>query len=194
MKNKISSFAYVSPNAIFGKGNIIMDGVIIRDNVVIGDNNIIFPNAMIGLTGEVKGETEPNGKVIIGSDNTIRERVSIHSPSRSKETVIGNGCYIMNGSHIAHDCKLYNDVVLAPYVILGGMVEVGYHANLGMGVRINPRNKVGKVCMIGSGAVVTKDVPNFEKWSGVPASKMGYNIIGMQRVGLSPQQIDIICE
>ena len=192
--NKYHNTANISPNAIIGKGNTFMEGVIVRDNVTIGDNNIFYPNSYVGLMGEVKGETEPTGRVVIGSGNTIRERVSIHSPVRTELTFIADNCYIMNGCHIAHDCFLAEGAVLAPYVTLGGMVNLGFKANVGMKATINPRLSIGDICMIGSGSVVTKDVSNYQKWAGVPARQMGYNKIGMQRAGLSPQQIDIICE
>jgi len=193
MKNKISHSAIISEDAKFGKGNVIKEGVIIRGNVVIGDNNIFEPYCVVGKVGECKGEVEPKGTIIIGDNNHFHEGVSIHSPVRKAITIIGDNNYLMNSTHIAHDCKIGNHVTIAPMTILGGVSEVGDHSNLGMAVKLKPRAKIGRCCMVGMGAVVTKDVPDYQKWAGVPARQMGYNIIGMQRLEMGATEIKNIC-
>jgi len=193
MKNRIHPTAQISPDAQFGEGNIIKEGVIIRGNVVIGDNNVFEPYVIVGKVGECRGETEPKGKVMIGDNNHFHERVSIHSPVRTPVTVVKDDCYVMHNCHIAHDCIVNSGVTMAPMCILGGVVEVGYRANLGMSTVVKPRKKIGKLCMIGFSAAVTKDVPNFETWVGNPARFRGYNKVGMERAGMSKEQISKVC-
>jgi UDP-N-acetylglucosamine acyltransferase len=181
MRNKISDFAYVSPNAILGEGNVIEEGVVIRDNVRIGDNNHISPYVTIGLAGEVRGENEIKGKVVIGDNNVIREFTSIQSPQRYDFTQIGNNCFIMDKTHIAHDCIVGDNVTIAPMVTLGGCVHVGDYTNLGINSSIHQRLIIGESCMIGMGSIVTKHISNYETWYGNPASFRGYNLVGLRK-------------
>lgn len=179
--NKIHDTAEVHPNAILGKNNTIGAFTVIEANVRLGDNNIISHHVTIGTAGEVRGENDIKGKVYIGDNNVIREFTSIQSPQRHDFTQIGNDCFIMDKCHVAHDNILGNGVTLAPSVCLGGVVLVGDYANLGMGSIIHPRLIVGEGCMIGMGAVVTKDVPNNETWVGVPAKGIGFNLRGLAK-------------
>jgi len=174
--------AHIHPNAVIGKNNQFGAGVIIHANVRIGDNNKIGAYTTIGTPGEcLDNNEEINGHVIIGDHNVIREYVSIQSPVREKLTKIGNGCYIMNKTHIAHDCELGDFVIMAPFACLGGVVKVSDRANLGMGAIIHPRKKIGKLCMVGAGCVVIKDVPDYRKVVGVPAKDIGWNMRGMEK-------------
>jgi len=180
-RNNISDFAFIHPNAIIGKGNTIEEGVIIRSNVIIGDNNHISPYVTIGLAGEVRGENEIKGRVVIGNNNVIREFTSIQSPQRFDFTQIGNNCFIMEKNHISHDCIVGNNVTIAPMVTLGGCVNIGDYTNLGINCSIHQRLTIGESVMVGMGSIVTKDIPNYEKWFGTPAQFKGYNLIGLKR-------------
>ena len=90
-------------------------------------------------------------------------------------TLIGDNNYIMHGCHIAHDCKLMDEINIAPLTSLGGFVKIFSYANLGQGVIVHPRLNIGKGSMIGMNATVTKDVPKFETWAGTPAKFLKMN-------------------
>ena len=181
--NRIEDTAQIHILTKMGKGNCIGHGVVIEKGVVIGDNNYIGSYTTIGTPPEFRGGTT-KGKVIIGNNNVIREYVSIQAPYHTKETKIGSDNYIMNKTHIAHDCILRDFITLPPGVVLGGMVEVCSFTTFGMNSTVHPRLKIGKCCMIALGAGVTKDVPSFETWGGVPAKKIGMNTKGAEKWGL----------
>lgn len=188
--NKISSFAFVSPSAILGKGNVVMENVIIRDNVRIGNNNTFYPGCVIGEVGEYIDKVGKN-KIIIGDNNTLREHVVVQGSILKAFTMIDEYCYIMHGSHVAHDCHLFNNVIIAPLTSLGGNVCIRSYANIGQGVIIHPNLTIGESAMLGCNATVVKDVPDYETWASPPPSrKIGYNIRGLAKRGFSKSQID----
>lgn len=174
----ISEFAHVSPNAIIGNNVTIKAGVIIYDNVIIGDNNYIGENTIIGAPPQVRRGYK-QGKVIIGSDNTIREMVSIQSPSEGV-TSIGDDCFIMEKVHIAHDCIIKDHVTIATGTVLAGGVNISNYATLGVNVGVHQRIIIGEIAMIGMGAIVTKDVPDCK----TVANKYRAEVIGWNRNGM----------
>ena len=175
--NDIDNTAIIEPGAVIGKGNTIGPYCVIRSCVVIGNNNYIGPHVVIGEPAEYRVHPEKTypEKVIIGHKNRISEFVSIQAGILTAGTIIKDGCYIMHGCHIAHDNLIDNGVTIAPLTTLGGRVTVGSYANLGMGVKVHPRLKISFGAMIGMGAAVTKDVPEFQTWAGVPAKFLKMN-------------------
>lgn len=179
--NDIHETAIISPFAIIGKGNTIGAFCVIEHNVKIGDNNTISHHVTIGTAGEVRGSNEIRGQVVIGDNNTIREFTSIQSPQRGDFTIIDNNCFIMDKCHIAHDNIIESNVTIAPNTTLGGCVLVRKWANIGMGVIVHQRKTIGEGAMLGMGTVITKDVPPFETWYGVPAKANGFNLNGLRK-------------
>jgi len=181
--NRIDSTAIIEPGAVIGTGNTIGAYTVIRANVVIGDNNYIAPHVVIGEPAEYrvhpKGKTDT--KVIIGNRNRISEFVAIQAGILKAATVIRDNCYIMHGCHIAHDNALNDNIIIAPLCSLGGMVSIGTGANLGQGVIIHPRLRVGRGAMVGMNATVTKNIPDFETWAGTPAKFMKMNEKGKRK-------------
>ena len=175
--NVIDPTAIIEPGAIIGKGNTIGAYTVIRACVKIGNNNYIAPHVVIGEPAEYRVHPKRtfDEKVIIGNRNRISEFVSIQAGILSECTFIIDNCYIMHGCHIAHDNHICSDVTIAPLTTLGGMVIVEPGANIGMGVLVHPRLKIEMGAMVGMGAVVTKNIPEFETWAGVPAKYMKPN-------------------
>jgi len=117
----------IGPNVQIGEGSIIHPQVNISGNTTIGKETIIYPFASIGNDPQdlkFKGE---NTKLIIGDENTIREYVTINpgTTEGGGKTVIGNGCLLMISSHVAHDCIVGDNVIIANNVPLGGHVNIG---------------------------------------------------------------------
>ena len=175
--NVIDPTAIIEPGAIIGKGNTIGAYTVIRSCVKIGNNNYIAPHVVIGEPAEYRIHPEKTypEKIVIGNRNRISEFVSIQAGILTIGTTIDSDCYIMHGCHIAHDNYISKDVTIAPLTTLGGMVTVNQGANIGMGVMVHPRLIIGKGAMVGMGAVVTKNIPAFETWAGVPAKYMKPN-------------------
>lgn len=181
--NQIDPTAIIAPRAVIGKGNTIGAYTVINDCVVIGDNNYIAPHVVIGQPAEYRiyPENPQPEKVIIGNRNRLSEFSRIQAGILTNGTIIGNDCYIMAGSHIGHDCKIGNMVTIAPNAVIGGSTELNDFANVGMLAATHPRVKIGKGAMVGLGAAVTKDVPAWETWAGVPARYMKTNYKGIER-------------
>jgi UDP-N-acetylglucosamine acyltransferase len=199
--NNIHRTAIIGDNVRLGSNNSIGPYAVIIGNVVIGDNNWIGPHTSIGGPAEIRNAELPKdwesgdhrGTVTIGSHNVIRDACVIHAGFYTG-TQIANECYIMNQTYVAHDCKIENQVTLSSHVSLGGHATIQTGANLGMGTVVHQRRVVGAGCMIGMGAVVTKDLMPFLKAYGSPAKARGGNVIGMQRANLDDALISKVVE
>lgn len=159
--------------------------------VEIGVNNKIGPMAVIGTRGQHRVHYEETnkvkGKIIIGDNNVIREFTTIHSPVRKDITEIGNNCFLMATSHVAHDCKLYDNVTLGNRAIISGHCNVMDNAFIGVNTSIHQYVTVGSYVIVGMGAVSSKDIPPFTKYYN--GRVRGINKVGMERAGFSDKEI-----
>ena len=159
------------------------------DKAAVGPMNQISSLAAIGGPPQHRqwfsgGE---EGKIEIGSGNTIREFVVVHKPFSTGRTRIGNNNYIMAHCTINHDCAVGNGCTLASNVTLAGNVTVQHGANVGQGASVHQRVVLGAYCMIGMNAAVVKHVPPFVLFN--PGGKHRVNRIGMERSGFTQDDI-----
>lgn len=174
--NKIDSSAKVHHNVIMGKGNVICEGVIIREGVQLGDGNFIGPYCVIGDYPEKHGYFDKLGKVLIGSNNRFTKFVTVDS-STDGVTIIKDNCILLRNSHLGHEAKLENNVIISCNAIVAGHTEVGEFTNLGLGAVTHQRLKIPDHCMIGMNTTVTKKTvlrPG-RKYIGSPARDIGPN-------------------
>lgn len=158
------------------KETIIHPTAVIYDNVTIEDGVYIGPYCVIGSPPEWKGREKESKGVYIMSGTVLTGFVAIDSGAEGV-TIIGKDCYIMKHTYIAHDCILKNNVTISAGVTLGGMVHVGENTNIGMNAAVHQKVKIPSGCMIGMGAVITKQTELNKncKYAGVPAKFIGYN-------------------
>jgi UDP-N-acetylglucosamine acyltransferase len=174
-------------------GNKIHDTAVVDWNRVdIGTGNEIGPYVCIGT--DAQHRTEPSdGKIIIGDNNIIREYSTVHLPTRfSKVTSIGNNCYLMALSHIAHDCVVEDNVIFSNNATLGGHVHIMQNSQIGFSVTIHQHQVIGSYCMIGMGTVIPRNkkiIPG-SKWVGNPAKIMGKNSVGLERAGITEEMLE----
>ena len=190
--NNIDPTALIGPNVTLGIGNTIGAFTVIKGRVIIGNNNYIAPHVVIGEPGEYKTPPEnacKNPMVIIGDNNRVSEFCAIQSSVLTSDTYIGSDNYIMHGCHIAHDCYIEDGVTIAPLTSLGGAVKVENYATFGQGVIVHPRKNIGIGAMIGMNATVTKDVPEWETWTGTPAKFLKMNERGMAKHGYKKDHV-----
>jgi UDP-N-acetylglucosamine acyltransferase len=187
----VSAFAYIGPKVYIGKGTIIKPHTYIEENAKIGKNNIIGPYTVIGTPPqhlEYKGEET---WVEIGDGNIIREFATIHRGTAKDQglTRIGNNCLLMSYVHIAHDCVVEDNVIMANGATLGGHVRVGKRVVMGGFSAVHQFCRIGAYAFIGAMSGVDKDVPPFVKVFGIPAKIQGLNLVGLRRAGFTKEDI-----
>ncbi len=194
----IGPYAVIGPNAKIGKNTIIGAHTVIDGITEIGENNRISNFVTIGHPPQdLKYANEPT-KVIIGNNNIIREYASIHRATTKGDwkTEIGSNNFIMAYTHIAHDCKIGNYVVMANNASLAGHVIIYDYAVLGGLVGIHQFVRVGESAFIGAGTLTSLDILPYSlvagKGTGNRAKLFGLNIVGLKRRGFSKETIERI--
>lgn len=190
----IGPFCVVGPNVVLKSGVRLISHVSIVGRTTIGANTVIYPHASLGHPPQdLKFKGEPS-TVVIGSNNTIREFVTIQPGTESGRmtTVVGDGCLLMAGVHIAHDCIVGNNVVMANYATLAGHVQVGDHVVIGGLSAFQQFVRIGSHAMIGGMSGVDKDVIPGGLVMGERAHLHGLNLVGLRRHGFSNQDIQSV--
>ena len=180
---KIGPFCYIGPNVELKSNVELISNVYIEGNTVIGKGTKIFPFASIGtMPQDLKYKGESNS-VLIGENNIIREYVTINPGTEGGggKTIIGNNCLFMISSHIAHDCKVGNNVVIANNVPLGGHVILEDSVIIGGNSAVQQFTRIGRLAMIGGMTGVLKDVIPFGLSFGNRNYLQGINLIGLRR-------------
>ncbi len=187
---QIAPGCLIEKDVVIGSGTTIAKGTIIKNGVEIGKNNEIHPYAVIGDTPQDKSHENILGKIVIGDSNVIREFTTIHLPVGEKaETKIGDKNYLMAYSHVAHNCKVGNNVLLVNGATLGGFVEVEDFAYISAFVPVHQWVKIGAYSIIGGGLRIIKDLVPFAMAAGSPLKVVSYNSRGLRKNGFSPERI-----
>ena len=187
----IGPFCYIGPNVYLGENVTLISNVLIEGNTKIGQNTKIFPFASIGTQPQdLKFDNEKNS-ITVGENNIIREYVTINPGTRGGglETIIGDNCLFMISSHIAHDCKIGNNVIIANNVPLGGHVTVEDSVVIGGNSAVQQFTRIGRMAMIGGMTGVLKDVIPFGLSIGNRNYLQGLNLIGLRRKKYENQKI-----
>lgn len=183
---EIGPYCVIGPEVEIGAGSSIRSHTNIEGLTIIGENNVIGPFASLGAPPQdVKYKGEKT-RLVIGNRNMIREYVTLHcgTPTGRSETIVGDGCMLMVGVHIAHDCIIGNGVIIANATHLGGHSEVHDNAVIGALTGIHQGVRIGAVAMVAAKAGVPMDVPPYTIAGGDRASLFGLNRVGMERVGI----------
>src|SRR5690242_16226824 len=204
----IAPTARVHPEAMIGPQTIVSDYCVIEQDVSIGahcrldpyvfvkrwttlgDRNEISAGTALGTDPLDKNFTGERSYLKIGNNNKIREHYTISRGTRPESiTTIGNGNYIMTSGHIAHNCTIGNETVIASCALVAGYVEVEDKAFISGGVVVHQYSKIGKLAMIGGNTRVNSDAPPFFLYSGFDIEARGLNIVGLKRAGFSLEQV-----
>jgi len=187
---EIGPFCIIGEGVKIGKNTRLVSHVNMKETE-IGRECIIYPFTSIGLSPQdLKYKNEKTG-VKIGNNNIIRENVTIHRASVDGDglTEIGDDNFIMAYSHIAHDCKIGNYVIMANATTLAGHVEVEDYAVFGGLVAVHQFARIGRYSMIGGVSGVSKDIPPYTTASGNRAKLYGLNTTGIKRHGFKDSVI-----
>jgi len=197
---QIGRDCYIGPYSIVGDDVTLGDGVrleshcVIDGQTIVGDGTQVFPFVSIGLASQdLKYKGEP-AETRIGKRNRIREFVTIHRGTAGGGllTEVGDDCLIMAQAHIAHDCRLGNEVIMANGATLAGHVTIDDRANVGAYSGVHQFCRVGREAYVGGYSVVVKDALPFALTVGNHARCYGLNKVGMRRRGYAQSQIDTL--
>lgn len=188
---QIGEGVIIGPNVVIGEGVKIGNGTRIIANAFIeyteiGENCTISPFATIGSEPQDLGYKGEPTKVVIGNETIIKENVTIHRGAACGDftTRVGNKCLLMVGSHIAHNCVIEDQVILANLATLGGHVHVGFGAFIG-GMSVFHQNiRIGSMAIVSGFSASRQDLLPYSKNDGRPAAPRGINVIALKRRGV----------
>ena len=182
----IGPYSIVGPDVTLGDGTELQSHVHITGDTVLGKNCTIFPFASVGSqTQDLKFKGGTPG-VRIGDNTTLREYVTVNAATNDGNvTVVGNGCHIMAYVHVAHDCIIGNQVIMANCATLAGHIVIEDQAIIGGLCGIHQFVRIGRMSIIGGCSKVVQDVPPFMMADGHPLAIRGLNKVGMKRKGLA---------
>ncbi|MDH4228527.1 MAG: acyl-ACP--UDP-N-acetylglucosamine O-acyltransferase [Nitrospirota bacterium] len=192
----VGPYSVIGPEVSVGDGCTIDSHVVLSGHTALGrDNRIFSHNAIGGVPQDLKYKGEPT-RLEIGDGNTFREfmTVNLGTEGGGGVTRIGNGNLFMAYVHIAHDCMVGNQVILANAVTLAGHVVVEDGAVVGGVSAVHQFTRIGTLAMIGGCSAVDQDVPPFCMAIGNRVSLRGLNLVGLKRAGWSREQIRDIKE
>jgi len=189
----IDPFVTIHKDVVIGEGTWIGSNATIMNGARIGKNCRIFPGAVISAVPQDLKFGGEDTLVVIGDNTTIRECVTINrGTSDRKETRVGNNVLLMAYTHIAHDCVVGNNCILANGVQLAGHITVDDFAIIGGMSAVHQFVSIGAHVMISGGSLVRKDVPPYTKAGREPLSYVGINSVGLHRRGFSSEKINEI--
>tara|TARA_A100001011_G_scaffold383493_1_gene454805 strand:+ start:601 stop:1383 length:783 start_codon:yes stop_codon:yes gene_type:complete len=193
---RIGAYTVIGPNVEIGENNIIQSHVSILGNTKIGKNNKIYPFASIGNDPQDLKFDGEETRLEIGNNNKIREYVSINIGTEGGGglTKVGNNCLFMVSSHIAHDCLVEDNVILANNVPLGGHAHIEQNVIIGGNSAVQQFTRVGKFAMIGGMCGVVRDIIPYAMVHGNRGILQGLNLIGLRRKNIPNKEIIVLNE
>ncbi len=190
---EIAAFATIHEDVVIGKGSKIGANTVIMNGARIGENVTIYPNSVI--SGEPQ-DLKFKGEITtaeIGDNTVIREFVTVNrGTAAAGKTVVGKNCLLMAYTHVAHDCMLGNNIIMANGAQIAGEVQIDDFAILGGGTLVHQFVKIGAHVMTQAGLLLGKDVPPYAMAARYPASYTGINVVGLRRRGFTKEQINQI--
>ena len=193
---RIGHHCVVGANVKVGRGTRLENSVTLTGHTTIGRDNRLFPGCVIGGEPQDLSYQGSPTQVIIGDSNVFRECVTVNRGTEKDEgiTSIGNQCYFMANSHVAHDCVVEDRVIMANTVMLGGHVRVQHDATLSGGVAVHHFASIGCYSFVSGLSRVLQDVPPFMLAEGFPARPRCVNVVALKRKNFTSQAIRAIGE
>ena len=193
---KVGPYSIIGANVEIEENTEVQSHVSILGNTKIGKNNKIYPFASIGNDPQDLKFQGEETKLEIGNDNKIREYVTINPGTNGGGgiTKVGNNCLFMVSAHIAHDCFVGDNVILANSVPLGGHASIEDNVIIGGNSAVQQFTRVGKFAMVGGMCGVVRDIIPYGIAHGNRSKLQGLNLIGLRRKNIPNQDIMILSE
>lgn len=184
----VGPYTVVEKHVRLGSGCRIGAHCHLIGETLLGRDNVVHTGCVLGDSPQDLSYSGAPTRLVIGSSNIIREHVTVHRGTKEgTATEIGDGNYLMANSHIAHNCRIGNQVVVVNGVLLGGYVEVEDRAFLGGGAVVHQFCRVGTLAILRGLARISKDVPPY--CMAVENNELvGLNAVGLKRAGFSMEQ------
>jgi UDP-N-acetylglucosamine acyltransferase len=185
---RIGPYGVIEEDVVIGAGCEIGAHAVVKRFTTMGERNRVYEHATVGgEPQDVKFKGEPS-RLLIGDDNLIREYATLHRASGEGEaTRIGSRNFLMIGTHVAHNCEVGDDNVLANGVALAGYIVVEDHVFFSSNVGAHQFVRFGRYAMVGGKSKIVQDVLPFFTTDGNPARVRGLNTIGLRRGGFRPE-------
>jgi len=190
----VGAYSIIGPHVAIGAGTQIGPHCVIEGHTTIGADNHIFQFASLGAQPQDKKYAGEPTQLVIGDRNTIREFCTFNTGTAQDHGVtrIGNDNWIMAYVHIAHDCVVGSNTILANNATLAGHVHLGDWVILGGLTGVHQFVKIGAHAMAGFASRVAQDVPPFMMIEGNPLAVRGFNIEGLRRRGFTPERLKAV--
>jgi len=190
----VDAFSIIGADVKIDSGTVIGPHVVIKGPTSIGKDNHIYQFTSIGEDPQDKKYAAEITRLEIGDRNTIREFTSMHRGTLQDQgvTKIGNDNLFMAYTHVAHDCVIGNHVIMANGASLAGHVQLNDHAILGGFTLVHQFTQIGQFSFAAMGSAITQDIPPFIMVGGKPTRPHGINSVGMERNGISTEDIRLI--
>ncbi len=186
----IGDYCVVEADVAIGPRCLLEPYVYIKRWTTLGEGNEISAGCALGTDPFDKGFTGERSYLRIGNGNKIREHFTISRGTQPESaTEIGDGNYIMSSGHIAHNCKVGDENVIASCSLLAGYVEVEDQVFISGGVAIHQFTRIGRLAMVGGNTGVNSDLPPYFLYKGFNVAAHGLNLVGMKRAGYTREQI-----
>ena len=187
---RVGEFCVIEADVAIGTGCVLEPYVYVKRWTTMGDENEVSAGTALGTDPLDKGFKGERSYLRIGNRNKIREHYTISRGTQPEsETRIGDGNYIMTSGHIAHNCIIGDNVVVASCALVAGYVEVESQAFISGGVVIHQCSKVGRLAMIGGNTRVNSDLPPYFLYSDFNVAAKGLNTVGLKRAGFPVEEI-----
>jgi UDP-N-acetylglucosamine acyltransferase len=185
----VGPYAIVEAGVALASGCVLHAHAVVRGPASLGPRNVVHPFAVIGGEPQAKKHVGGSGRIEAGEGNVFREHVTVHGGTEGRSTRIGSGNLFMVGSHVAHDCGVGSQCVVANAVQLAGHVIVDDWATFGGLAGVAQFVRVGESAFVAAGAGCERDVPPFVVVQGDRARVRGVNVVGLQRRGVPEESI-----
>lgn len=188
---EIGPFCVIDDDVVLGDNCRLTSHVVIRGPSKIGRNNTFYQFCSIGEDCQDKKYAGERTELIVGDDNVFREGVTVHrgTVQDNSVTIIGSRNLLMVNAHLAHDCVIGDDIILANNVAIAGHVHIDDFAIVGGAVGVHQFCKVGAHAFLGAGGIILRDVPPFVMVSGHKNIPQGINSEGLRRRGFAKDTI-----
>lgn len=189
---RVGPFCHIGAHALIGDRTQLHAHAVITGHTTLGRDCMVHSHAVLGETPQVLGfQDVPESRLEIGNECTLREHTTVHAgvPKLGGVTRVGNKCFLMVGSHVAHDCQLGNEIVIANGVAIGGHAAIADNVWFGGLAAVHQFTRIGRNAFIGGGAILVDDVIPFGSVIGNHAKLSGLNMVGLKRRGYDKAQL-----